>query len=190
MISTGVTPDEPADRELVRRASGGDPAAERLLFERHAPRVWRLARRIAGPGEDVADLTQEVFVRVFAKLGTYRGDAAFTTWLHRVTIRTCLNAVRGLRRQGRREIGLDQASSAELGQSPVSPTVTMALSSAIDDLPEAQRLPLVMHALEGFSHREVAEVLGIPEGTSRRRVSEARATLRQVLDRPPIGGAA
>ena len=187
MEPAAATSDVPPDGELVRRAAASDPTAERLLFDRHAPRVWRLARRIAGPGEEIADLVQEVFVRVFDKLGSYRGDAAFTTWLHQVTVRTCLNAVRGLRRRSGLEIGFEQAPAMELGQSS-NPTLALALSAAIDALPEALRLPLVMHALEGFSHREVATVLGIPEGTSRRRVSEARATLRDVLDQPATTG--
>ncbi len=182
-----ATSEDPSDGELVRRAADGDPAAERMLFDRHAPRVWRLARRIAGPGEDVADLVQEVFVRVFDKLGSFRGESTFTTWLHRVAVRTCLNAVRGMRRQTGREIALEHAPPVELGRG-VNPTMALALSTAIDALPQALRLPLVMHALEGFSHREVAEVLGIPEGTSRRRVSEARATLREVLDQPAHAG--
>lgn len=188
-MEPGAVPSlDPPDAALVHRAVAGDQAAERLLFDRHAPRVWRLARRIAGPEGEVADLVQEVFVRVFDRLESFRGDAAFTTWLHQVTVRACLNATRGSRRRAAREVALEAVPDGELGRS-TDPTLTLALSAAIDALPDPLRLPLVMHALEGFSHAEVAAVLGIPEGTSRRRVSEARALLRTALDHSaPTGG--
>lgn len=174
------TRDLPADVDLVRRAAGGDAGAEEALFRRHAPRVLRLAHRIAEDPDLAADLTQEVFVRVFARLGTFRGEAAFTTWLHRVAVTTCLNAMRRVRRIRAAERPLLDGAADQL-PAPDSPVAQQLLADAIAALPPTHRLPLVMHALEGFSHAEIADALELTEGTSKRRVFEAREMLRDAL---------
>jgi RNA polymerase sigma-70 factor (ECF subfamily) len=182
---SGASAADPTDERLLTRIGGGDRAAERLLFERHAARVFRLARRIGGDDHTAADMVQEVFVRVFDGLASFRGESQFTTWLHRVTVTTCLNARRA-RRRHRDEVSLE-ALQGESAAPRSNPLLGLAISEAIDALPQSHRLPLVMHAVEGFSHREIADALDITEGTSRRRVSEARAILRERLDRSPAG---
>lgn len=172
------------DAGLVAAAVRGDPAASRTLFTRHAPMVLRIARRIAGDGPVAEDLVQDVFMRVFERLSTFRGEARFTTWLHRVAVRTCLNGVRRPQRVRRMEIPLGEPPPHRRGDDDAA-LLRVTLSDAIDALPLALRMPLVLFALEGLTHREVAQALSISEGASRRRVSEARARLRQALSAGP-----
>lgn len=169
-----------SDLALVAAIRGGDRAAERALFQRHVGTVHRLAFHLAGEGDTADDLVQQVFIRVFEKLGTFRGESAFTTWLHRVTVTTCLNALRQTRRVRFRERPLE-ALSAPVAAQHHDPAELLALRTAIRELPPVLRAPLVLHALEGHPHGEVARMLGIPEGTSKRRVHEARAALRVAL---------
>ena len=176
-----VSQTGPADLDLVRRITAGDAGAEELLFRRHVGRVHRLASRIAGDADLAADLTQEVFIRVFSRLKLFRGDAEFTTWLHRVAVTTCLNAMRRTRRVRDTERPLSAALDARNVPAPDDLVVQQVLNDAIDRLPATHRIPLVMHALEGFSHKEVAAALDLTEGTSKRRVSEARQMLRATL---------
>ncbi|HET7041316.1 MAG TPA: RNA polymerase sigma factor [Gemmatimonadales bacterium] len=177
-------PSSPSDADLVRQAAAGQARAQELLFHRHVERVYRLAARIADDADLAADLTQDVFIRVFARLGTFRGESAFTTWLHRVAVTTCLNAMRRVRRIRATERPLELLPGAHELPAPESPAAQEALTQAIAGLPPSHRLPLVMHALEGFSHQEIADALDLTEGTSKRRVFEAREMLRRALTTP------
>ena len=166
---------------LVARAVRGDPGAARELYDQHAPRVYRLAYRMCGDRELAADMVQDVFVRMFARLDRFRGEAAFTTWLHRVAVTTCLNTLRKVRRFRHREVDLERADTAGGEPNPGDPVLRAALERAIEDLPPPLRIALVMHAIEGYTHGEVAAALGIAEGTSKSRVFEARCRLREAL---------
>ncbi len=169
------------ESSLIARAASGDRAAARALYDRHASRVYRLAYRMCGDQDLAADLTQDVFVRVFGQLGQFRGDAAFSTWMHRVAINTCLNALRKVKRFRTREVALEQADERPGAASDRDPVLHAALSTAIDALPEPLRVALVMHTIEGYTHGEIADALGIAEGTSKSRVFDARARLRETL---------
>lgn len=172
-------PDE--ERSLVARAVAGDRGAARALYDAHAGRVYRVALRLAGDADLAADLTQDVFVRAFRELGKFRGESAFGTWLHRVAITTCLNGLRRVRRIRTREVALETVEEHPGAIRAIDPGLEAAVADAIDALPEPLRVALVMHTLEGFSHAEIGGVLGIAEGTSRSRVFEARARLRETL---------
>ncbi len=176
--------DPRPDLALVAAIRGGDRAAERALFHRHVGGVHRLAFHLAGEGDIADDLVQQVFIRVFEKLATFRGESAFTTWLHRVTVTTCLNGLRTTRRLRHRERSLTALPEPAAAQHH-DPADLLAMRTAILDLPPALRAPLVLHALEGHPHADVARMLGIPEGTSKRRVHEARAALRVALALDP-----
>ena len=176
-----ATADDDGDRSLIARAGTGDRAAARLLYDRHAARVYRLAYRMCGDRDLAGDLTQDVFVRVFRQLGQFRGESAFTTWLHRVAITTCLNTLRKVKRFRSREVEIDHASDHRGGDAERDPLLHAALTTAIEALPEGLRIALVMHAVEGYTHVEIAAALGIAEGTSKSRVFEARAKLREML---------
>ena len=177
------------DEDLVAAALHGSAAAEELLVHRHTARVYRVAWRLAGDPEVARDLVQDVFVRVLRLLPQFRGEAAFTTWLHRVAISTCHNGMRRIRRANRGHVALDEAAGI-IATDPGDPTMVATIHDAIQALPDSLRLPLVLHTLEGLSHREVAGHLGLTEGTSKRRVFEARAALRVALsDAHEDGGA-
>jgi RNA polymerase sigma-70 factor (ECF subfamily) len=169
------------DRSLIARAAGGEVVATRALYDQHAARVYRLAFRMCGDRDLASDLTQDVFVRVFSQLGQFRGDSAFTTWLHRVAVNTCLNTLRKVKRFRGREVEIDHAHDRSVDAAERDPVLHAALSRAIDALPENLRVALVLHTIEGYTHVEIGELLGIAEGTSKSRVFDARALLREAL---------
>ena len=176
-----VAAAEDTDRSLIASVASGDLAAARTLYDRHAARVYRLAYRMCGDRDLAADLTQDVFVRVFRQLQQFRGESAFTTWLHRVAVTTCIDTLRKVKRFRRREVDLEHADDRRVGSIERDPVLDAALSAAMDALPEGLRIALVMHAIEGYTHGEIAAALGIAEGTSKSRVFEARAKLREML---------
>lgn len=169
------------ERSLIARAVAGDRRAARALYDAHAARVHRLAYRISGDAALAEDLTQDVFVLVFRELPKFRGEAAFSTWLHRIAVTVSLNAMRKVKRLRERETDLDEARHHEHEGGDLDPDLRERLAAAIDALPEGLRVALVMHTIEGYTHAEVAAALGIAEGTSKARVFEARARLRKAL---------
>lgn len=170
-----------ADAADARRASAGDQAAFERLYRRHAARIHSLARRMLGP-EDADEATQDVFVRAWSKLGTFRGDAAFGTWLYRLAINQLLGAraVRGRERE--RVVGgdprLDQRPDRER-----HPELAMDFEAAIAQLPDGARRVFVLHDVEGFKHHEIAELLGVTTGTTKAQLHRARMALRDHLER-------
>ena len=167
--------------ELIARVIAGDRLAARELYDAHAPRVFRLAFRFTGDGELARELTQETFIRAFAQLGRFRGDSALSTWLHRVTISVVSNAMRKVKRFRAREADLDEAMMLTVESRRADPDLSDKLYRAIDELPEIYRVTLVMHDVEGYTHEEIANVLGVAEGTCKSRLSVARAQLREKL---------
>ncbi len=169
------------ERELVERAQGGDQVAFRALYDVHVDRIYRLAYRMAGEDELARDFTQDTFLRAWEKLGQFRGDAAFSTWLHAIAVSVTLNGIRKADRHRRRERSLDDAAHPAPAGSVAEPDVRDRLAAAVGALPEIYRTVFLMHDLEGFSHGEIAEALGVAEGTSKARLSRARARLRDAL---------
>jgi RNA polymerase sigma-70 factor (ECF subfamily) len=169
---------EPA---LIARVVAGDRQAARELYDAHAPRVFRLAFRLTGDQELSRELTQETFIRAFAQLGRFRGESALSTWLHRVTVSVVSNAMRKVKRFRAREADLDEASTLPVTTGAADPDLRDKLFRAIDELPEIYRITLVMHDVEGYTHEEIANVLGVAEGTCKSRLSVARAQVREKL---------
>lgn len=176
------------DRQLVRAHLGGDRGAFSTLMERHQRRVYNIAYRMLGRPEDAADATQDVFLTCLRKLSGYRGDSAFTTWLHRVTVNVCHDA---LRRRSR-----EQPARDEEGPEPSSRDIAEAAVAAVDVqgalclVPEEFRVPLVLHDLEDVPYDEIAEILGAPIGTVKSRIHRGRVALASALrgePRPPPG---
>ena len=154
--------------------------AGRALYDTHAPRVYSLAYRLSGDAEKAREFTQDTFIRAFSRLAQFRGDAAFSTWLHRITVTVVSNARRSEVRIAR-EVALDEASSIEMSAPEAEPDLKDCIARAVGDLSEAYRTTLVMHDMEGYTHAEIAEILGVPEGTCKSRLSAARAQLREAL---------
>lgn len=166
------------DRQLVERSLAGDRSAQRALYDAHVDRVYRLAYRMVGEEALARDLTQDTFVRAFEKLDGFRGDAAFSTWLHSVATSVVLNGLRKRKKIRSRERRMEAA--AHIGVTPrhAEPDLKRRLHEAVDGLPDAYRTVFVMHDLEGYTHREIATALDVKTGTSKARLSRARARLR------------
>ena len=169
------------ERQLIERAVAGDPVAERAIYEQHVGRVYRMACRMTGNETLAEDFTQEVFVRAFDRLAQFRFQSRLSTWLHTITMSTVLNGLRKTRRIDEREPGHEDLSSFDHGSEDPDATLRISLHEAIDDLNDGQRAVFVMHDLEGFTHAEIGTALGIEEGSSKARLSRARARLRDVL---------
>lgn len=169
------------DFELVERAKDGDQDAFRALYNANVDRVFRLCFRMVGDETMAREFTQDAFVRVWEVLHQYRGDAAFSTWLHSIAVSVVLNGLRKVDRHRKRERSLEDAGP--LGQNPkgAEPLVADRLKEAVDGLPEIYRMVFLMYDLEGFPHGEIAKTLGVAVGTSKARLFRARELLRQAL---------
>lgn len=168
------------DRQLVARCLDGDTLAERALYDAHVERIYRLMHRMAGDSDLAADFTQETFIRAFERLSQYRGDSSLGTWLHTIGVSVALNGMRKVKRiRGR----VDNIDDTPLSVPPrgLTPDLKTRLHSAIDALSEKLRPVFVMHDVEGYTHEEIAGSLGIPVGTSKARLFDARAKLRLAL---------
>lgn len=168
------------EQQLIARVIAGDRLAGRALYDTHAPRVYSLAYRLSGNAEKAREVTQDTFIRAFTRLSQFRGDAAFATWLHRIVVTVVSNSRRTDNRLGR-EVTLDEAQSVEVTVPESDPDLKECIARAVDKLSEAYRTTLIMHDIEGYTHAEIAGILGVPEGTSKSRLSAARAQLRQDL---------
>lgn len=176
--------DEQARHEqhLVARARRGDREAEYALYHEHAPRIHRLVFRLCGDEDLTNEITQDAFVKAFDRLDDFRGDAAFGTWLHRIAVNLTINARRSRDRRSRWHGPMDETAPAP-DPAALEPDFEASLAEAIDALTAGQREVFVMHSLEGYTHVEIAQILGISEGTSKGRLFHARARLRQLLAR-------
>ena len=169
------------DQELIGRVLAGDPSAERALYDAHVDRVFRLVYRIAGDLDRAQDYTQETFIRAFARLGQFRGEAALSTWIGSIAVSIALNGLRKVRRLTSREVDLDDAVMPARAAVGADPDLKDRLAQAIDDLPEGYRMVFVMHDVEGYTHEEIAGTLGVHTGTSKAQLFRARARLREAL---------
>ena len=170
-----------SESDLIARAVGGDPTAQRALYDAHVDRVYRLAFRMAGEDELARDFTQETFIRAFDRLGSFRRESAFGTWLYAIAMSVTLNGLRSVKRLRSREKSIDAAESIGGGRVPVDYDLKERLHRAIDDLPKGYRTVFVMHDVEGFTHEEIGEALGIQVGTSKAQLFRARGKLREAL---------
>lgn len=166
--------------DLVRRAQAGDRSAFQRLYEDHVGRVYALCLRLTGDPEEAMERTQDVFVRAWANLGSFRGEAAFPTWLHRLAVNVVLADRRSAGRRDRRT----DAAAAERGPR-VEPApragLGVDLERAIARLPPGARAVFVLYDVEGYRHQEIAELTGIAPGTSKAQLHRARKLLREAL---------
>ena len=173
-----------SDDELVRRALAGDRGAFGALVERHQRRTYNLALRMLGREDDARDATQEAFLTAFRKLASFRGDAAFSTWLHRVTVNACYDL---LRRSARAPLTARAEDEPRPEPGPPVPDHAEAAAGSVDvrrallRLPPEHRAVLVLHDVQDLPYEEVAQALGIPVGTVKSRLHRARVALGREL---------
>jgi RNA polymerase sigma-70 factor (ECF subfamily) len=169
------------DRDLISRCLAGDPEAERALYDAHVDRIYRLAYRMAGDGDLAQDFTQETFIRAFERLAQFRGDSSLATWLHSIAVSVTLNGMRKVQRIRLRTTDLSETPLLASEARDIPPDLKTRLFQAIDALSEKLRIVYVMHDVEGYTHEEIGQTLGIPIGTSKARLFDARAKLRTAL---------
>jgi RNA polymerase sigma-70 factor (ECF subfamily) len=172
---------------LVARCRQGDLGAFEEVYRTHSGRLYNVAFRMVGNAADAEDLLQEIFLAAHRKLESFRGDSALGTWLYRLAVNLCLDYLRS--RTGRAisvtdalddEHPLPERESRSLAERTVT---KMDLERALAQLPEGCRMAFVLHDIEGLEHREVAEAMGIAEGTSKSQVHKARLRLRALLSK-------
>lgn len=173
---------DPVERApLVQRVLDGDPAAERELYDAHVDRVYRMAYRMTGDPDQAIEYTQDTFVRVFDRLGEFRGEAALSTWITSIAMSVVYSGLRKVKRLRERETGLDDALPVAEARRRAEPDLKERLREAIDALPDGFRTVFLMHDVEGYTHEEIGTALGIQAGTSKAQLSRARARLREKL---------
>jgi len=174
-----VTQDDSAD---VLLAKGGDERAFERLYRKHSPRIYNLARRMLGE-DHAADGTQTVFIRCWTKLETFRGEAQFSTWLHRLAVNVFLGERGNLGIQRERFLEDDAALEVLPGKKSASVEFSMDFEQAVQKLPTGMRTVFVLYDVEGYTHEEIGNQLGIATGSSKAALHRARMALRKHLDR-------
>lgn len=176
--------EKAAALDTVRRAQAGDVDAFEQLYREHAGRIYALCLRLqAGDTSDATELMQDVFIRAWRRLSTFRGDCAFSSWLHRLAVNTMLENARGDRRRIARVLPMDDTSRLEGAARSSSVDLRMDMEDAIATLPKGARLAFVLHDVEGYQHQEIAEQLGVSVGTIKAQLHRARRLLRERLER-------
>jgi RNA polymerase sigma-70 factor (ECF subfamily) len=167
------------EHRLIRLAADGDAAAIRTLYDRYAPRVYAVVRRIAGDDDLAQDYAQEAWIRAIRALPSFRGDARFSTWLHRIAVNAALQALRKADTRKKREGPVPD--EVPIAPKPRDSLLQRRLEQALDGLPQGMRRVLILHDVEGYTHEEIGDVLGVTSGTSKSQLSKARAKMRAML---------
>jgi RNA polymerase sigma-70 factor, ECF subfamily len=177
-----------SDQALAIRASRGDVEAFRQLVQEHSGLVYRVALRILGMN-DAQDASQEVWVRVWRNIKNFRGDSAFSTWLYRITVNTCLSVRRKESRRNEKEYGGDEmpflpeppGGDADPEAAALSAERRVEIQAALGHVRAEHRAALVLRHMEGLSYAEIAQVLDVPDGTAKGWVSRGRAAMLVAL---------
>lgn len=184
----------------IRRAQRGDPEAFERLYQLHKGRVYSLCLRMLGNTAAAEDMTQEAFLQLFRKIHTFRGESAFSTWLHRLAVNVVLMH---LRRKSLPQVSLEETTETEepgegIKREPGAEDLVLAgsldrltLANAIEQLPQGYRLVFVLHDVEGYEHNEIAGMLNCSIGNSKSQLHKARLRLRDLLrqaKRKKLGG--
>jgi RNA polymerase sigma-70 factor (ECF subfamily) len=170
-----------AERRLVRDAQRGDLSAFERLYRDNERRVFALCLRLSADAALAEELTQEVFVRAWRKLGSFRGDSAFSTWLHPLAVNVALSERRSRRRRDARIVAVPDPADAERTPGVPRPEQGFDLQKAMAALPPGARAVFVLHDVEGRTHEEIAAMLDLAPGTSKAQLSRARRLLREAL---------
>jgi len=179
-----MSEDKAAALDSIRRAQAGDVNAFELLYREHAGRIYALCLRLqAGDSADATELMQDVFIKAWRRLATFRGDCAFSSWLHRLTVNTMLENTRTDRRRVARVLPMDDTSLLPGAARSSGVELKMDMEDAIASLPKGARLAFVLHDVEGYQHQEIAEQLSVSVGTVKAQLHRARRLLRERLER-------
>ena len=181
--------DRLTEAEAIEQAKQGDAKAFKVLYDLHKRRVYSLCLRMTGNPASAEDLTQEAFLQLFRKIGTFRGESAFSTWLHRMSVNVVLMQ---LRRKNLPIVPLEETMEGEdegtVRKEPGAPDERLAgsidrlqLQRAVDELPPGYRTIFVLHDVEGYEHNEIAEMVGCSIGNSKSQLHKARLKLRELL---------
>ena len=180
-----TTPTAPPQSDAALAAAGDRKAFERL-YRANVDRVFSVCARMVGDRSRAEDLTQDVFVRAWEKLGTFRGDSQFSTWLHRLAVNVVLNdrEAEG-RRRNRHDAGIEDMDSLAFHDvHPLpAPGLSLDLEQAIASLPPGAKKVFVLHDVEGYTHEEIGEILGVTSGGCKAQLHRARMLLRRMLTR-------
>ena len=173
----------PSAEDAVRRAQLGDVDAFALLYHAHAPAIHALARRMLGEEVAAREMVQDIFVRAWERLGSFRGESAFGTWLHRLGVNLILNRLRVAKRELARFIADERDDEVPaVGAPDHSVETRIDLDAAVARLPAGARTVFVLHDIEGYAHDEIAQMLGLASGTIRAQLWRARRQLMRHLD--------
>lgn len=184
---TAGSPDsgnKQAALDSIQRAQAGDVDAFELLYREHSGRMYALCLRLtAGDANDATELMQDVFIRAWRRLATYRGESAFASWLHRLAVNTMLENARSDRRRTARVLPMDDTARLAGAARSSGVELRMDMENAIASLPKGARLAFVLHDVEGYQHQEIATQLGVSVGTIKAQLHRARRLLRERLER-------
>jgi len=188
---TAVTATIPLTLDLVKRAQQGDSEAFAALFHAHKARIYSVCLRMTNNAAEAEDLTQDAFLQVFRKITSFRGDSAFSTWLHRISVNTVLMH---FRKKSLSQVSLDEPYSNEDGSKMRREFGTrdtdltgcvdrISLARAMTELPPGYRTIFLLHEVEGYEHKEIAEMLGCSVGNSKSQLHKAKLRIRELLAR-------
>ncbi len=169
--------------DRVRRAQAGDVEAFKQLYQENAGHVYAVCIRMVGNSQRAEELTQDTFVRVWEMLGSFRGESAFSSWLHRVAVNVVLVDIRSAKRYQSRVESTDDLEQHDQQNGQGFHGERLDLEQAIAGLPPQARAIFVLHDVEGFKHEEIAEQMGLAVGTTKAQLHRARRLLREVLER-------
>jgi RNA polymerase sigma-70 factor (ECF subfamily) len=170
-----------AEQRLVRAAQNGDLLAFERLYRDNERKVFGLCYRLSSDPALAEELTQEVFVRAWRKLGSFRGESAFSSWLYPLTVNVALSERRSRRRRDARIVATDDPASLERAPRTPAPEAGFDLQKALAALPPGARAVFVLHDVEGRTHEEIAALLDLAVGTSKAQLFRARRLLREAL---------
>ncbi len=179
---------DPNEAELIERAKQGDAQAFQALYDKHKRRVYSLCLRMTANTAEAEDLTQEAFLQLYRKIATFRGESAFSTWLHRLSVNVVLMQ---LRKKSLPVVSLEETTQGEedtpkkdFGAEDLALAGSidrLQLQRAVDDLPPGYRTIFVLHDIEGYEHNEIATMVGCSIGNSKSQLHKARMKLRDLL---------
>ncbi|HUY14748.1 MAG TPA: RNA polymerase sigma factor [Terriglobia bacterium] len=187
-LQQNPVPKAASEAQLIARAQQGDEEAFAALFQLHKRRVFSLCLRMTGDMAEAEDLAQDAFMQLFRKIGTFRGESAFSTWLHRLVVNVVLMQ---LRKKGIQKVSLDETDSSQ--EEPVKREYgdddrwllgsidRITLTGAIEQLPHGYKTIFILHDVEGYEHNEIAQIMNCSVGNSKSQLHKARLKLRELL---------